>query len=81
MQGCKTFSNFSFTGDGFVAVTASAISAPILNASYLDFPDNKINKESVSPYMTRAFHLGVVSTNFIARSNVSLPLLTILSPT
>ena len=49
MQGCKTFSNLSFTGVGFAAVTASAISFPILKASFLDFPDNNINKESVSP--------------------------------
>lgn len=49
IAGCKIFSNLSFTGGGLAAVIVSAISVPIINASFLDFPRKRMNKESVSP--------------------------------
>ncbi len=39
----QTFSNFNLTGLGLVAVTASAISLPILNACSLVAPFNNTN--------------------------------------
>lgn len=45
----RTFSNFSLTGFGFIAVTESAISLPILNACSFDRPGRATNSESVSP--------------------------------
>lgn len=44
-------------------------------------PGTSTNSESVSPYTTLHPHFFVASTNLMALSNVSRPLLTTLSPT
>lgn len=44
LMGYQTFSNLSFTGLGFMAVTLSVISLPTRNASSLDAPFSSTNK-------------------------------------
>ena len=44
VDGIQTFSNFSFTGLGFMAVTFSVISLPTRNASSFDAPFSSTNK-------------------------------------
>lgn len=62
IQGFGTFSIFNVTGEGFAAVMASAISAPIRNASSLERPGRCTNKLSVSPYTTLACHLRILKS-------------------
>lgn len=59
---------------GLAAVTASAISCPIRNASGFERPRSRTNRLSVSPYTTFAFQSVRDSTIFTAASNVHRPL-------
>mmetsp|Transcript_4181 Transcript_4181/g.17750 ORF Transcript_4181/g.17750 Transcript_4181/m.17750 type:complete len:259 (-) Transcript_4181:218-994(-) len=81
MHGWYTFSSFSVTGSGLSAVTAAAMAAAASNALAFEYPGKCTNRESVSPYTTRAprHRASPECTVRIARSSVSRPHCTMAS--